>query len=38
MTIENLFIVAASGLAPAAVGSIGQALGEDFTERCKKTC
>jgi putative MATE family efflux protein len=28
-TVENLFIVAASGLAPAAVATIGQALGGD---------
>ena len=36
MTIENLFIVAASGLAPAAVASIGQALGEDSLKDAKK--
>jgi putative MATE family efflux protein len=36
MTIENLFIVAASGLAPAAVASIGQALGDDSLEDAKK--
>jgi putative MATE family efflux protein len=36
MTIENLFIVAASGLAPAAVASIGQALGADSLEKAKK--
>jgi putative MATE family efflux protein len=30
-TIENLFIVAASGLAPAAVAIVGQALGVDDT-------
>ena len=28
-TVENLFIVAASGLAPAAVATVGQALGSD---------
>jgi Na+-driven multidrug efflux pump len=36
MTIENLFIVAASGLAPAAVASIGQALGDDSLQDAKK--
>ena len=36
MTIENLFIVAASGLAPAAVASIGQALGEGSLQSAKK--
>ena len=36
MTIENLFIVAASGLAPAAVASIGQALGNKSVENAKK--
>jgi putative MATE family efflux protein len=36
MTIENLFIVAASGLAPAAVASIGQALGADSLAAAKK--
>jgi putative MATE family efflux protein len=36
MTIENLFIVASSGLAPAAVASIGQALGDDSIENAKK--
>jgi putative MATE family efflux protein len=36
MTIENLFIVAASGLAPAAVASIGQALGADSLKEAKK--
>jgi putative MATE family efflux protein len=36
MTIENLFIVAASGLAPAAVASIGQALGDDSLKDAKK--
>jgi putative MATE family efflux protein len=36
MTIENLFIVAASGLAPAAVASIGQALGDHSLEDAKK--
>jgi putative MATE family efflux protein len=36
MTIENLFIVASSGLAPAAVASIGQALGDDSIEDAKK--
>jgi Na+-driven multidrug efflux pump len=36
MTIENLFIVAASGLAPAAVAAIGQALGADSLEEAKK--
>jgi putative MATE family efflux protein len=36
MTIENLFIVAASGLAPAAVASIGQALGDNSLEDAKK--
>lgn len=30
-TVENLFIVAASGLAPAAVATVGQALGVDAT-------
>jgi len=28
-TVENLFVVAASGLAPAAVATVGQALGAD---------
>ena len=36
MTIENLFIVAGSGLAPAAVASIGQALGDDSLKAAKK--
>jgi putative MATE family efflux protein len=36
MTIENLFIVAASGLAPAAVASIGQALGDGSLPEAKK--
>jgi putative MATE family efflux protein len=36
MTIENLFIVASSGLAPAAVASIGQALGDGSIEDAKK--
>jgi len=36
MTIENLFIVTASGLAPAAVASIGQALGADSLKEAKK--
>ena len=36
ITIENLFIVAASGLAPAAVASIGQALGDDSLKDAKK--
>ena len=36
LTIENLFIVAASGLAPAAVASIGQALGDDSLKDAKK--
>src|SRR6202790_1049659 len=36
MTIENLFIVAASGLAPAAVASIGQALGDNSLADAKK--
>jgi putative MATE family efflux protein len=36
MTIENLFIVTSSGLAPAAVASIGQALGDDSIEDAKK--
>src|ERR1700723_2124688 len=36
MTIENLFIVAASGLAPAAVASIGQALGDDSLKVAKR--
>lgn len=36
ITIENLFIVAASGLAPAAVASIGQALGDDSLKEAKK--
>ena len=36
LTIENLFIVAASGLAPAAVASIGQALGDGSLKDAKK--
>ena len=36
MTIENLFIVAASGLAPAAVASIGQALGDNYLKVAKR--
>ena len=36
MTIENLFIVGASGLAPAAVASIGQALGANSLEDAKR--
>jgi putative MATE family efflux protein len=36
MTVENLFIVAASGLAPAAVASIGQALGDHSLREAKK--
>jgi Na+-driven multidrug efflux pump len=36
MTIENLFIVAASGLAPAAVASIGQALVDDSLKAAKR--
>jgi putative MATE family efflux protein len=35
-TIENLFIVAASGLAPAAVATVGQALGTDATQDAKR--
>jgi Na+-driven multidrug efflux pump len=34
--IENLSIVAASGLAPAAVASIGQALGDDSLKVAKR--
>ena len=36
MTIENLFIVASSCLAPAAVASIGQALGDDSLKVAKQ--
>jgi len=36
MTIENFFIVAASGLAPAAVASIGQAIGGGSLRHAKK--
>ncbi|MGA8658310.1 MAG: MATE family efflux transporter [Chthoniobacterales bacterium] len=36
MTIENLFIVAAAGLPPAAVASIGQAIGEGSWRHAKK--
>ena len=36
MTIENFFIVAASGLAPAAVASIGQAIGAGSLRHAKK--
>jgi putative MATE family efflux protein len=35
MVIENLFIVAASGLAPAAVAFVGQAIGADSICRAK---
>ena len=35
-TVENLFIVAASGLAPAAVATVGQALGADAREVARK--
>jgi putative MATE family efflux protein len=35
-TIENLFIVAASGLAPAAVATVGQALGTDATRSAQQ--
>jgi putative MATE family efflux protein len=35
MVIENLFIVAASGLAPAAVASIGQAIGAGSIRNAK---
>ena len=36
MTVENLFIVAASGLAPAAVALIGQAIGRDSIALAKR--
>lgn len=36
MTVENLLIVAASGLAPAAVALIGQAIGGDSIDRAKQ--
>jgi putative MATE family efflux protein len=35
-TVENLFIVAASGLAPAAVATVGQALGADAKGNARK--
>jgi MATE family, multidrug efflux pump len=35
MTVENLFIVCASGLAPAAVATVGQAIGADSIGRAK---
>ncbi|MBV8100018.1 MAG: MATE family efflux transporter [Verrucomicrobia bacterium] len=35
-TMENLFILAASGLAPAAVATVGQALGSDATENAQR--
>ena len=35
-TVENLFIVAATGLAPAAVAAVGQALGREAVSRAKK--
>jgi putative MATE family efflux protein len=35
MTVENLFIVCASGLAPAAVATVGQAIGADSICRAK---
>jgi Na+-driven multidrug efflux pump len=35
-TVENLFIVAASGLAPAAVATVGQALGTDAKGNARK--
>jgi MATE family, multidrug efflux pump len=35
-TVENLFIVAASGLAPAAVATVGQALGTDAKANARK--
>ncbi|MGA8659674.1 MAG: MATE family efflux transporter [Chthoniobacterales bacterium] len=35
MTIENLFIVAAAGLPPAAVASIGQAIGKGLLRHAK---
>jgi Na+-driven multidrug efflux pump len=34
--IENIFIVAASGLAPAAVATVGQALGSDSLPHAQK--
>ena len=36
MVSENLFIAAASGLAPAAIASIGQAIGADSISSAKK--
>jgi putative MATE family efflux protein len=36
MTVENLFVVAASGLAPAAIASIGQAIGGNSIVRAKQ--
>ena len=36
MTIENFFIVAAAGLPPAAVASIGQAIGKGSLPHAKK--
>jgi putative MATE family efflux protein len=36
MVVENLFIVATSGLAPAAVAFVGQAIGADSVHRAKK--
>ena len=35
-TIENFFTVAASGLAPAAVATVGQALGTDATRNAQQ--
>ena len=35
-TVENLFIVAASGLAPAAVATVGQALGTDARKTARQ--
>ena len=35
MTMENFFIVAAAGLPPAAVASIGQAIGKGLLRRAK---
>ena len=36
MTVENLFIVAASGFTPAAVAFVGQAIGADSVCRAKR--
>jgi putative MATE family efflux protein len=36
MTVENLFIAAASGLTPAALASVGQAIGADSICRAKR--